>query len=111
MSDPRLRLSRPCYDKMHRCPGWAGGGTRFARVSRCDDGHVRPLRAGGSVESIYQGAFWRLRVNRCDTCGVFTLPYAIRYLDWRHWRSELRSGWLELCFQLRVLRDEFRRNR
>ena len=73
-----MRLSRPCYDKMHRCPGWAGGGLRFAKKSRCDDGR---LARKGVPEGIYAGVWWRFRFNRCDTCDVLVLPYAVRWLD------------------------------
>jgi hypothetical protein len=76
-----VRISRPCYDKMHRCPGWAGGGMRYAKVERCDDGRL----AG----DIYRGFWWAWRVNRCDTCDVYVLPYVVRYLDWRWWASSL----------------------
>jgi protein involved in temperature-dependent protein secretion len=83
-----VRLSRPCYDKMHRCPGWAGGGMRFAQVYRCEDGR---LRRHGTLEGIYEGRYWWLRFNRCDSCDVLVLPFAVRYLDWRHWQYELRD--------------------
>lgn len=94
-----MRISRPCYDKMHRCPGWAGGGMRFARVERCDDGRL----VGGRDGSLFEGRFWRFRFNRCDTCGVVVLPYAIRWVDpsrvrdWpyllRNWLFDLRYRW------------------
>lgn len=74
-----LNISRPCYDKMHRCPGWAGGGALGAKVSYCDDGRL----IGGPTGELYQGKHWRWRFNRCNTCGVHVLPYAVRYLDWR----------------------------
>lgn len=87
-----MRLSRPCYDKMHRCPGWAGGGVCFARgESRCDNGHLRPLR-GGTGDKIYAGRLRRLRFNRCDTCDVVTLPYVIRYVDPRNLWSVARRN-------------------
>lgn len=62
-----MRLSRPCYDKMHRCPGWAGGGWRYAKRYRCRDGYV-------GYGHLYEGFGWRLRFNRCDTCNVLVLP-------------------------------------
>lgn len=82
-----VRLSRPCYDKMHRCPGWAGGGSHGARISRCDDGRL----IGGPSGELYEGRWWKFRMNRCNTCGLLVLPYVIRYLDWRHWKYEIRT--------------------
>lgn len=70
-----MRISRPCYNKYHRCPGWAGGGTRSARVDRCDGGYING----------YQKPHWRWRTNRCSKCNVLVLPFNIRYLDLRYW--------------------------
>ena len=83
-----IRISRPCYDKMHRCPGWAGGGMRYAKADRCPN--------GGSI-TYYTTAYgsdqvkrlWKWRVSRCPECGVFVLPYVIRYADWRWWRWDI----------------------
>jgi hypothetical protein len=80
-----VRLSRPCYDKMHRCPGWAGGGLRYARRDRCDNGHLG--------WQIYEGRLWRWRLNRCPACAVVVLPYVVRWVDWRWIRSEIRFRW------------------
>jgi hypothetical protein len=82
-----MRLSRPCYDKSHRCPGWAGGGMRSAKVDRCRDGRV----GGGRY---YEGPAWRWRFHRCDVCDVVTLPDVVRWLDFRWWK---------LCWDLRKL--------
>lgn len=70
-----MRISRPCYDKYYRCPGWAGGGTRYAKKDRCDGGHLD--------YKIMDKAIWKWRFNRCDRCDVVTLPYVVRYVDWR----------------------------
>lgn len=93
---PRLRkerrISRPCYDKFWRCPGWAGGGERYAKVQRCN---------GGSLPSgIFTKKFWRWRVSRCQKCGVTVLPYVIRYGDWRWWRAEARHQASEAKYRL-----------
>lgn len=86
------RVSRPCYDKMRRCPGWAGGGTRHARVRRCDNGYLQYWNRedGSEVRA------WKWRLNRCPKCKVLVLPYMVRWLDrgwWRwkagSWRSDL----------------------
>lgn len=72
------RISRPCYDKYHRCPGWAGSGMKFARVDRCEGGHV---------QSDPNERLWGWRFHRCDTCDLIVLPYHIRWLDasWLRW--------------------------
>jgi hypothetical protein len=68
-----MRISRPCYDKRWRCPGWAGGGMKYAKVERCD---------GGSLISKDGGP-----LRRCPKCGVFVLPSVIRWIDptWLVW--------------------------
>lgn len=71
----QTRLSRPCYDKPRRCPGWAGGGMMTAKRWRCGDGTARPLILG---------------FRRCKECGVIVLPYMVRWADWRwlrYWRT------------------------
>lgn len=79
-----FRLSRPCYDKLHRCPGWAGGGMLYPRgESRCNGGHLNLLNASGTDHKRLLG--WRFL--RCDTCNVVTWPQVVRWLDWRWWRS------------------------
>lgn len=80
-----MRFSRPCYDKPWRCPGWAGGGERYAKVDRCEDGRM----LGWDGEHAHPQ--WRF--HRCDTCDVVTWPYVTRWLDWRHWRWYIQ-GWL-----------------
>lgn len=79
-----VRVSRPCYDKMHRCPGWAGGGLLYAKVNRCP--------GIGYVAVDYDAKWWRFRTHRCDRCDVLVLPHAIRWLDWR---------WLSLPLRLK----------
>jgi len=85
---PRLRISRPCYDKVRRCPGWAGGGTRYAKRDRCDNGSL--------PWEMFEKRLWKWRFNRCTTCGVFVLPYMVRWLDWRFWGWKLDDvkAWL-----------------
>lgn len=76
------RLSRPCYDKPWRCPGWAGGGMRYARRDRCNDGRM----TGWDGEQ--RCPAWRF--HRCTTCDVITWPYVTRWLDWWWIASGLR---------------------
>lgn len=80
-----MRLSRPCYDKPWRCPGWAGGGMRFARRHRCDNGRV--LGWDGE-ERLPQ-----LRLRRCNRCDVVTLPYAVRFVDPGYLSYRLSKLW------------------
>lgn len=72
-----LRISRPCYDKYHRCPGWAGGGTKWARVQKCYTGYI---------DVDYSRRAWKWRTHRCASCGVIVLPYVVRWLDLGWWR-------------------------
>ena len=99
------RISRPCYDKPHRCPGWAGGGAKYPKgyESRCDNGSIH-VRARGLAEtySVARGWFnshpaehpWRF--GYCDTCNVKTWPWALvqlapSNLRWRFDRIINRS--------------------
>lgn len=66
------RLSRGCYDKYHRCPGWIGGGLRYAKAERCD---------GGYITVNYDARLWKWRTWRCNKCDVVVLPYITRWLD------------------------------
>jgi hypothetical protein len=72
-----MRLSRPCYDKITRCPGWNGGGPKFARRQRCDNGHI--LTYDPATDLPLRGWLWRFL--HCDTCDVVTWPYMTRYLS------------------------------
>ena len=81
----RFRVSRPCYDKFRRCPGWAGGGARYAKVRRCDNGYIRYYDDNGTQR------LWMWRLHRCPKCGVIVLPYLVRWGDWRWWRWRLSA--------------------
>lgn len=87
-----MRLSRPCYDKSHRCPGWAGGGTRYAKVSRCDGGHVRtrvPYPEYPGEFQVPRAKSWHF--GFCNTCDVVTWPSHIRWIDWRWYGWKIRA--------------------
>lgn len=103
---PRWPLSRPCYDKPHRCPGWAGAGLGHAPVSRCDNGRIIvPHRdRGEAVLAALDGTLGHhpaerpLRFGRCTRCHVVTLPWVSRRLDPTLWRNKVRwsarkAGW------------------
>ena len=85
-----MRLSRPCYDKPHRCPGWVGGGMRYPKVDRCDGGRVM-IR--GDRDRSPGTEPWRF--GRCDRCGVVTWPYITRWLD-PSWTVEMLKTEIEL---------------
>lgn len=76
-----MRLSRGCYDKFHRCPGWNGGGPHFAKRTRCQEvGYIQT----------YDRRAWKWRFARCNQCDVIVWPYVTRYLSipWWLWRFE-----------------------
>ena len=75
----RWKYSRPCYDKYHRCPGWAGGGWKYGKHKLCHgDG-------SGRVNVDYEDRWWRWKTHRCRQCDVVVLPYMIRYTSPRQW--------------------------
>lgn len=84
------RVSRQCYDKPHRCPGWAGGGWKYTPESICDSSYVdwygHQEADGTWVDKRFKK--WRLNVCR-DKCGTLVLPYATRYVDptWYWWTA------------------------
>lgn len=84
-TDTTRRMSRPCYNKPHRCPGWAGGGTRGAKIDRCDGGSIRTHKRDRTFpcEYVYPSTAW-WRFGHCTRCGVITWPFAIRWFDWRY---------------------------
>lgn len=80
-----MKISRPCYNKMHQCPGWAGGGMKFAEVTRCDSGSLG--------DELYDKRLWKWRTNRCGTCGLLVLPCMVRWVDPGWWRHTFRMWW------------------
>lgn len=92
-----MRLSRTCYDKAHRCPGWAGGGWRFAKVRRCEGGYTDVWD--------YDGLIRQWRFASCNKCDVVTWPLVTRWLDptWLWWYATHRLLW-----KFRDWRDEWR---
>ena len=91
------RWSRPCYDKPRRCPGWAGGGWKYARVTLCPEekpgGFSDDLMDGKPrgylpIDS-YESRWWRWKIHTCPDCGVKVLPYMVRWTSWRTWQWEI----------------------
>ena len=70
-----MRLSRPCYDKYQRCPGWAGGGLMHAKKHLCED---------GSLQMNWDKKFWKYKFHSCNKCDVLVFPYIVRYIDARN---------------------------
>jgi hypothetical protein len=97
-----VRLSRLCYDKPRRCPGWAGGGWLYAKVPRCDGGHI---------QLNFNDPYRRWKFHRCDSCDVLALPYLVRWLEWETWRWEGHSQWnrYQNWRELRAWRKERKR--
>jgi len=84
------RLSRPCYDKYHRCPGWVGGGMKYAKRKRCD---------GGYIDVNWDDPWWEWKFWPCSKCNVIVLPYHANKLSitwlayqlrrrYRNWRDD-----------------------
>lgn len=105
-----MRLSRPCYDKPHRCPGWAGGGVHFpstrgyAKYGSCDNGSIRTrLRRGDESGDNYPGSR-RWSFGRCTKCDVVTWPVVIRWVDpgWWNWK------WIDFKIDLKIAWRRFR---
>lgn len=96
------QVSRPCYDKFHRCPGWAGGGLRYARVRRCDSGYIAYYTDDGLLP------WWRWRTYRCPKCRVLVLPYATRYADPSWLRYRATRACRDLAYEARLWQDRAR---
>lgn len=71
-----MRIMRRCYDKPHRCPGWAGGGWHYPK-----DGKV--ICGGGSLRHYTLG---RWLPERHPACGTWALPIWTKWLDPEWWR-------------------------
>lgn len=91
-----MGISGPCYDKPHRCPGWAGGGMRYATTSRCDNGR---LSAG-----MYDRWAWQWRTHRCVSCRLLVLPYAVRHLDPRWWGHVAKRTATDIRYRIQEAR-------
>lgn len=79
-------ISRPNYDKPHRCPAWSGPAFKDTDVYTCEGGSIRIPGLTGS--EAYPGET-TTRFGRCTTCPIITLPYATRWVDpsWLTWRA------------------------
>jgi hypothetical protein len=79
----KVKISRPCYDKYRRCPGWAGPGWKSHREDSdywCDNGFIK----------ISGKRFKSWKFHRCTSCKTWVWPYNFRYLmSWRCLKDEL----------------------
>jgi hypothetical protein len=71
---------RSDYNKPHRCPAWSGP----AWIAK----DTRTTCPSGSVGYRYELRAWKWRPARCPKCGTVSLPYVLRWLDWRTWQLE-----------------------
>lgn len=89
------KISRPCYDKYRRCPGWAGGGWKHAKYRLCHG----DFGDGGYLSVDYEDRWWKWKTHKCPTCGVVVLPYITHRTSWRSWWSSIRyarNSWMWL---------------
>ena len=83
-----IRVSRPCYNKWRRCPGWAGPGWKTRKVPYCDNGFF-PLEQVGD--------WWKWKPWTCQVCRTWVLPVNVEKLDPSFWKWRLsvilRNWW------------------
>jgi hypothetical protein len=87
-----MRISRPCYDKPHRCPGWIGGGDKLAKVKRCDGGRI----------NVYGSKLWRWKFGKCNTCDVRTIPWAFCQIFPANLKYRIKRAWNEFLYTRRL---------
>lgn len=89
------RVRRGCYDKFHRCPGWAGGGWKYPRPEDV----VCP---SGSLPNAFERKWW---FKFHDKCGTLVLPFWSRWLDPAWWRYVVSEQWPRQIRDRRELRQ------
>lgn len=78
-----MTVMRANYDKLHRCPGWSGGGW---------DGIDVPVCAGKtSAAGIYERRLWAVRPYTHEECGTLILPSALRWFEPQTYRWQWTS--------------------
>lgn len=100
-----MYLRRHCYDKPHRCPGWAGGGRKFPRHEPTRWWHKRTRCEGGHLDIDYEDRWYKFRWHRCNNCDVRAIPIIIKNFDpmwilkWeipyrmRGWEDDIVARW------------------
>lgn len=68
-----MNIRRACYDKPHRCPGWAGGGFHYPKEGKsiCDSGFI----------PYSESRFDAWLFKKCSRCGTVRLPIVTKWLD------------------------------
>ncbi|MFD3463825.1 hypothetical protein ACFWVM_29265 [Nocardia fluminea] len=83
------KISRPCYDKSWRCPGWNGGGMRYARVKHCAGGRITWGMSLDELERLLVAEYSRYpkwnALGQCTECDVRVLPWWVRRFDPTYW--------------------------
>jgi hypothetical protein len=95
-----VRLSRPDYDKEHRCPGGiSGGGWKFSKVEHCVGGYVT-VRVMDEGYPGHPGKY-RWHFGHCNRCDTVTWPVALchlvdptwwRFAVWRFWDRRIMDS-------------------
>ncbi len=118
------KLSRPCYDKPRRCPGWAGGGWKFAKVRHCRDGGITFGMTRDKLNALSRAYDTdpaaareldryprRLALGRCADCDVVVLPFWMRKLSPLWLRRELWRGFANWSWWRRADLTDWRTSR
>lgn len=99
-----MRLSRPCYDKPRRCPGWIGGGWKWPKGDhRCDSGYI---------DFGWESEWWAWHFGRCSVCDVLVLPFNFRFIDPTYWRHTSPRAFVDSVgtyLELRRVKRQMRR--
>ena len=76
------KLSRSCWDKPHRCPGWAGAGWKFPKQDYCDGGYITYGMSKETLASLPADVKYPrwFHFGQCNKCTVRVLPYWTRKL-------------------------------
>jgi hypothetical protein len=77
-----MQIMRKDYDKPHRCSAWSGPGWVYSGTTKC---------SGGSIDGVYDGPLWKWKVHRHEACGTYSLPYVLKWFEWRTWRNLLAT--------------------
>ena len=94
-----MRFSFPDFDKYNRCPTWSGSRLNFRKEDSkydCDNGSIIALNPKYKANDFEDMGHWKWKFHQCSKCGVWVLPYVVRYLFpreiYRHWENKF-SNW------------------
>lgn len=103
MSDEQIhprgwwKLSRPCYDQSHRCPGGVGGGMSSPKTIHCRNGYITVGISKAELAVLdFEGDAWRgyphwFALGQCTRCDVRVLPSWVRKFDPTWWSYSARK--------------------